>query len=464
MFRIKFGNLNFSILKINGILLFLPIMLLIVGRSFGQDIRIAPFQVNISPPIGAPVAYAPARKILDPLTARGLVLQSTEDTIVLCAVDYIGIGNEGLDAWRQALADAARTSFDKVNVHALHQHDGMRCDLTVERIMDEYGLGGTRFDVHYILRSIKKVARAVKKAARRTIPVSHIGFGEARVDKVASNRRILGKDGKVAIIRWSRVTDSAAIAAPEGTIDPWLKTVSFWHEDTPLAVLTYYATHPQSYYGHGDVTAEFIGIARSAREKKSKVPHIHFTGAAGNIAAGKYNNGSEEMRPVLARRMEEGMSRAWEATQRFAITADEIQYRHTKVTLPLADHLNESDLRNKLASDTLSRIKKLSAAKHLAWLLESQAGRKVYVSVLQLGDISLLHLPGELFVEYQLAAQKMTPETKVCVAAYGEYGPGYIGTKIAYTQGGYETSQRATRVAPEVESVLLEAIKKLLLP
>ena len=71
-------------------------------------------------------------------------------------------------------------------------------------------------------------------------------------------------------------------------------------------------------------------------------------------------------------------------------------------------------------------------------------------------------MPGELFVEYQLAAQKMRPDCFVAMSAYGDYAPGYIGTKIAYGQGGYETSQRATRVAPEVEAVLMGAMRKLL--
>jgi hypothetical protein len=50
----------------------------------------------------------------------------------------------------------------------------------------------------------------------------------------------------------------------------------------------------------------------------------------------------------------------------------------------------------------------------------------------------------------------------VAMAAYGDYGPGYIGTTEAYPQGGYETSPRASGVAPEVESVLTAAIEKLL--
>ena len=73
----------------------------------------------------------------------------------------------------------------------------------------------------------------------------------------------------------------------------------------------------------------------------------------------------------------------------------------------------------------------------------------------------MLHLPGELFVEYQLAAQKIRPEQFVAMAAYGDYGPGYIGTGVAYPQGGYETGPHASLVAPNVERVLIDVITKL---
>jgi hypothetical protein len=73
----------------------------------------------------------------------------------------------------------------------------------------------------------------------------------------------------------------------------------------------------------------------------------------------------------------------------------------------------------------------------------------------------VLHMPGELFIEYQLAAQKMRPDASVMMAAYGDYGMGYIGTAIAYTQGGYETGP-VSRVAPEVEPVLMGVMRELL--
>ena len=71
-------------------------------------------------------------------------------------------------------------------------------------------------------------------------------------------------------------------------------------------------------------------------------------------------------------------------------------------------------------------------------------------------------MPGELFVEYQLAAKAMHRELQVSMAAYGDYGPGYIGTAAAYPEGGYETSPGASNVAPQVEQILTTAMQKLL--
>jgi hypothetical protein len=96
----------------------------------------------------------------------------------------------------------------------------------------------------------------------------------------------------------------------------------------------------------------------------------------------------------------------------------------------------------------------------LAFAQLSQSGHKIPIARLRIGDIDLLHLPGEAFVEYQLAAQAIHPRRFVCTAAYGDYGPGYIGLAESYAQGGYETS-RVSRVSPRVETVLTTAINEL---
>ena len=54
------------------------------------------------------------------------------------------------------------------------------------------------------------------------------------------------------------------------------------------------------------------------------------------------------------------------------------------------------------------------------------------------------------------------PDLFVAMAAYGDYGPWYIGTAQAYEEGGYETQPRSSNVGPGAEAVLMGAIKKLL--
>lgn len=440
------------------------ILLLIAGAESGftQSLKIAVFEVNATPPIGSPVAYAKTRSVTDALSAKGIVFLTDSLPIVFCAVDWIGISNEGHDTWRNHLAASAGTTPDRVAVHALHQHDAPRCDYTIERIMESYGLGGESIDNTFVTDVIIRAGGALRQAMNRAQPVTHIGAGQAKVDSVASNRRLKDADGNI-ITRFSRALDEAMINAPEGLTDPWLKCISFWNGKQPVAALTFYTTHPQSYYGQGDVTCEFVGIARNAMEKNLGIPVIHFNGASGNIAAGKYNDGSVERRMVLANRVETGMKDAWANTKRKKISAGDISWRTTPVSLPLGNNIRKDDLEARLANDSLNIHMKLRAAEKLAWYQRSISGHTIDIAALRLAGIRLLSLPGESFVEYQLAAQQLLPGEMVCTAAYGDYGPGYIGTKQSYFEkGGYETSDIVSGTAPEVEEILLKAIETVL--
>jgi hypothetical protein len=311
---------------------------------------------------------------------------------------------------------------------------------------------------------ISNLQTAVRASLPRAQPVTQLGLGEARVEKVASNRRILGLDGKVRDTRWTATTNPKVRAEPEGVIDPMVSLVSFWNDERPVAVLSYYATHPQSYYRTGIPNPDFPGLARFFRQLAVPAAlHVHFNGAGGNIGAGKYNDGSPENRGLLAGRLAEGMRRAWDNTKRQPIAASDVNWSIEPVALPPAKHLEIGKLEAQLkARDT--NFTTLGEVSKLAWLRRCQAGHKIDVSCLSLGRARILHLPGEAFVEYQLAAKAARPDLFVAVAAYGDYGPFYIGTAIAYDQGGYETSPSSSNVAPEVEGVLMAAMKKLLSP
>ena len=442
------------------------LMICILGvwttHTSAAELRVGVFDVDASPPVGSPLAYDPTQGVETPLSLRGIVILGADQPIVLCAIDWIGIGNGGQTIFRSRLASAAGTIPARVAVHALHQHDAPKCDFDTDQLLYEAGFPNEGSNPVFARQVIRRAADALRVATTSAQSVSHIGVGMAEIEKVASNRRILGPDGKVKFTRWTKTVDAAIRAMPVGTIDPKLRMVSFWNGSQPLAVLSYYATHPQSYYRTGLANPDFPGLARNARQTITGVPHIHFNGAGGNIGAGKWNDGAHKNRQILADRVASGMKQAWEQTEREPVTADDVSWQVLPVALPVAEHLHEQDLQKTLFDSEVVPAVRYAAAKSLVWLRRCQNGDTIDITCLGLNQVRILHLPGELFVEYQLAAQEISPHLFVAMAAYGDYAPGYIGTKISYRQGGYETSARASRVAPAVEEMLMKAIETLL--
>lgn len=432
------------------------------ARAEAGQPRIAIFDVDVSPPVGSPLAYDPCVEVTDPLSCRGVILLGAGEPIVMAAIDWLGVANEAHVHARRRIADAVGTSVERVALHALHQHDAPRCDFTSAALMSHYGVGDLPFDVPWAREVLGRVAAAAKASLDGAQPFDRIGLGQAEVSEVASNRRIQDDTGRVIATRYTACRDPALRAAPVGTIDPLLRSISFYQGDRPLAVLTYYATHPQSFYRTGQANPDFPGYARDARQRDSGIPHIHFNGAGGNIGAGKWNDGSRENRQALADRVARAMDQAWASSETHPIDAGQIGWTSVAVALPPGEHLIEEALVAVLKDGEASVAERLTAAKHLAWLRRTRDGQTVDIQCLRLGGARVLHMPGELFVEYQLAAAEMRPDLFVAMAAYGEYGPGYIGTEIAYSQGGYETSERASRVAPAVEQVLRQAMARLL--
>lgn len=449
-------------------LLVVLVGLLAMPWTEAAPLRVATFAIEATPPLGSPLCnggVAPAKEIVTPLMAKGVVLLGEGEPIVLCAIDWVGIGNESHDAFRAALAEAVETTPDRVAVHTLHQHDAPGSDFATERLLAEHGLAGRFSNAAFDREVIVRLAAAAKTALATAVEATHLGLGKGKVERVASNRRILGPDGKVALQRQSSGgRNPAARDAPEGTVDPYLHLVSLWRDETPLVAMSYYATHPMSFYGRGLVNWDLIGMAREDRsEALGGLPHVHFNGAGGNIAAGKYNDGSEENRPVLAERVEEGMRLAWESQKKRVITAKDLGWEVEPVALPLRETLDEEALVAKVGDASLKDRDRIRAARDLVFLRRGKGGHRIGIACLRLGEARILHFPGELFVEYQLAAQAMRPGEFTAMAAYGDYGTGYIGTEISYGEGGYETGV-VSRVGPGSEAVLMAALRRLLKP
>lgn len=400
---------------------------------------VAPFEADITIPIGHACmggGVADAKQILDPLFAKGFVLLGAGEPIVVVALDWCQCNNDSYDRWRAGLASAAGTRADRVMLATVHQHDAPICDLTAQKLLDQHGLQGWNCDPAFHEQAVQRTAAALTLATKAARRVTHVGTGQGRVEQLASNRRVVRPDGKVT---WERGSASGDIfGAPEGEIDPWLKTLSFWDGDQPVLAWSCYAIHPMSYYGKGVVSADFPGMARDRRQKDDpKVFQIYFTGCGGDTTAGKYNTGAPTNRPVLAEKLYQGMLAAWQATKKQPLRR--VDYRVAKLRLPARDNgdFTIAAMQSTLANTNATRWKRISAALGLSWRQRVAAGRPIDVPCLDLnaGAAQFAILPAESFVGFQLAAQRLRTEAFVMVAGFGDGAPGYLPTDQCWRDG-----------------------------
>lgn len=426
--------------------------------------HLATFSCDVTPPEGHPLCggwIEPVRAVDDPLRTLGVVLLGMGQPIVLCAFDWCELRNSANDLMREAIAKATHTVSNRVVVQCIHQHNAPMADVEAQKIIETVPGAPANMDLKFFGQLTEKVGEAARMGLVRTTPFTHIGTGQAKIAEVASNRRIIGPDGKSKYFRGSATKDKTIRDEPEGLIDPWLKTLSFWNDKQPLAALHYYATHPMSYYGDGRVTSDFCGLARQKlQDDNQKIFQVYFTGCSGNVTAGKYNDGAKENRPILRDRMYEGMKAALNSTKTMPVDGWEWRVEPVKLPPRTEKSFLEEVSKQDLEDPKQSLARRGNAAVQLAWL--KRLDKPIDFTCLDFGKVLVAHLPGEPFIEYQLRAQELRKDAFVCVAGYGDGGPGYIPTAQAYFEGGYEPS--VALAGPKCEEIMIETLRKLLKP
>ena len=245
----------------------------------------------------------------DPLLAKGVVFSDGKSRYVMCAVDWCLLQTGAYDLMRQRIARARDIPESHVAVQTVHQHNAPIADVNAQLLSGP----GRRLPAALDLKFMEEVAARIGEAVRGRRPALASGHSH-RLRQGPGGAFRLQPPRAVGRRQDSRplfgTTDPALQDAPEGLVDPWLRTVTFFAGDQPLVRLHYYASHPQSYYGDGRATSDTAGLARRRLESEEGVPQVYFTGCAGNITAGKYNDGSPRARGEFAERLYTAMKEA----------------------------------------------------------------------------------------------------------------------------------------------------------
>jgi hypothetical protein len=154
------------------------------------------------------------------------------------------------------------------------------------------------------------------------------------------------------------------------------------------------------------------------------------------------------------------MKEAWKETRRHEL--GDLNFRSVPLRLEPRNNAGFSvaELTKRLQTDTRP-FGQCLAALGLSWRKRADAGHRLDNPALNFGPATLLLLPAESYVEYQLFAQAHRPGSFIVTLGYGECAPGYIPTEKAWEEGDTNLNDWCW-VSPGAERAMRDAISSAL--
>jgi hypothetical protein len=464
---------NRSLQPLSDVLAILLLSLLVASTGFAQSApreskstcKIVHFEIDATIPIGHRCMGVLPQKsisIADNLELHGFVLLGSDLPIVVVAIDWCEIRNASFDQWRERLANAAGTVPQRVLLSALHQHDTPVIDAGAQDLLDSVGLMGELFDREFHEEVLVRAEQALRLAIEEASPVTHVGYAETAVREVASNRRVVDEAGRVSFARGSSSgRDAFFRETGAGLIDPMMRTISFWDGDQCIVEYHAYATHPMSYYGRGEVTSDFVGLARKQLSRLDRSIHpIYASGCSGDVTAGKYNDGTPKAREDLTQKIYDAMLANRAGVHKKVCSSWGFQSVALELEYTREASLQHDVMEGELREGSLPTEKRILAAMGMAsWDRAVVRKQPIDMPCVDFGIAKLVLFPGETFVGYQHLAQSMG-RVPVIPVGYGESWTGYVPTDAAFGDGFHESW---LWVAPGAQSRIEGALRTLLI-
>jgi len=438
-------------------------------------------RIEVTPPFGNDLSGYFVRRLadgtLDPLYANALAVTSGEDTLIMIAVDYIGVKLSTATKIRQMISERTGVPADHVLIAALHQHTApCLWELNAEGTHEMQLKDAAFIDALY--RRFCDLAQMAMDDRRDC--VMRAGVGEL-AEPISFVRRWFTKEG---IIKTNPDTDKFTILRRCAESDNSVRVVRFDREGANDIALVNFSTHPDT-IGGTKWSADWPGFARRFVEKDlDGVSCILFVGTQGDTnhidhakpkdqrqhGATKY-----EHTEYMGRTVADGVLAVWDKTE--PVEGEKIFAEHTIVYnltntdgIELYDEAAEYDRRyreltaagaawNKSGLVT-EHFTSIYHARRILALRKTTVYRPVPLTVMGIGDVALVGFGGEAFTAYSKMAKDLAPDkfmlTAVCANGY----EGYFPTAEAFEQGGYEAI--SSLFTPTLESEILGALAPML--
>jgi hypothetical protein len=430
-----------------------------------EQIRIGAAEAVITPPLGVSMAgYFRDRRaddVLDDLYARAVVFRAGDQAAALVVCDLIGLESEDTGAVRKEIERRTGIPAAHVMICCTHTHTGPV--LTARPSLEMYP------DEAYMAVLRRKLSDVVQLADQRKSPAS-LRAGSGHVEGIAFNRRYWMKDGT---LRTNPPYKSEEIARRAGPIDPELGMLLVSDEaGRPVALVNVYALHPDEIGGTG-FSADYGGVESRILKQVLDASCVVAcpNGCCGDINHIDFISGDDRFRHGVMAAERSGSTLAGEAIRQLVslwpveepVLAAGSQSLQAQLRVPDDEELAWAEMMVKNEMDggfDVHGLDIVAAHRMLAIKGLGLSEMTLEVSAITVGDVALVGLPGEIFVELGLAIKDGSPFPRTQVMELCNATPGYVPTEKAYGEGGYEATN--SRFQPGTGEALVEAAVELL--
>ena len=374
----------------------------------------------ITPEIGTRLAGYPRNsvsyKVHDDLLVSGIAFDDGNNKAVVLSFDLIGLDEDLINQIRQECGIICGIDPEDIVLTCTHTHSGPYTT------RDE----GLARNEDYIEKLIDYCREAVKGAFEEMIEVYVFHYSVNAYENL--NRRLISPANTYLYLP----DNKHLLKTAEGIVDPELGILYFMNAESKdaEAVFVNYTAHPLTSQSGGlsssIITSDYPGILREHVENEIGGVCVFTQGACGDIHPREFESGftrTEEMGKNLAKKVIHG----YYAVTGYFSSEPETQYRLTDPTIQV--HSIRFDM--------------FSGDKQQGENLSPEAEKSILstkLQFLQIGEVCLVGVPGELLVEPGLEIKWHSPYRKTFILYNSTAYLGYIAHTNAFISGGYESS------------------------
>lgn len=435
-------------------------------------------KVCIDPPYGAHICgYYEERfvkGIHDSLFTRAVAFDDGESRAVVIAVDVCMLTLSYCDKFREMIHAATGIDKDAIFINCSHTHTGP----TIGKDFASDNASSEAYDT-FLGTSIRDAA--VYALADLHEARVEIGTGEAK--NISFVRRYRMKDGSVAT---NPGVNNPNIDHPLGTPNETVKLLKIIREGADDIFIVNFGTHSDSVGGEY-ISADFMGYVCSIVE--NAVPNtkcMFLLGAQGDV--NHVNVKPTKGEAAISEIDFDGVPRSYAHAEHMGriiagavlsvcsitepVKTDKITFATKNIYLPShpeSEKLEEAQYiydmykagrTEELPYKEMELTTVVAEATRIVNLQNGPESFEFLLSAIKIGDLAFAGIGGEAFTEIGNRICEASPFDATILCCLTNNSGGYIPTRSAYNEGGYEA--KSSSLAPGGDDIMVEGMVSLL--